>query len=204
MEAEPSAASASQRPRPFLLVLLAVVAGAAALMWLRPSAGPSPPASYPARTPPPQQAAGRGGEVDPSTLDLRLEALESERTAPGDSERNPFRFREKPPPPPAERPPRGAGREPDDLVPSGPPPPPAPPPIGVKFLGTIQLADGTVLALFTDCSQGGRRTEHVKEGGVVLGQYRLVKIGVESAIVEHLDGRGRTTIPQTGQECVWK
>jgi hypothetical protein len=203
MEAETAAAPASQRPRPILLVLLAVVAGGAALMWLRPAAGPTPPASYPTRSPA-QQTAGGETAIDPSRLDVQLEALEAGREAPADSERNPFRFRPKAPPPP-ERP-QGPGRpqQPDEAGAAAPPLASPPPPITVKFLGTIQLADGTVRAVFTDCSAGGRRTEHVKEGDVVLGQYRLVKVGVESAIVEHLDGRGRTTIPQTGQECVWK
>ena len=40
------------------------------------------------------------------------------------------------------------------------------------------------------------------EGQTILGQYRLVKIGLESVVVEHIDGRGRTTLPKGGQECV--
>ena len=37
------------------------------------------------------------------------------------------------------------------------------------------------------------------EGDVVLGQYRVVRIGVESVVMEYTDGRGRTTIPLRGQ-----
>ena len=33
------------------------------------------------------------------------------------------------------------------------------------------------------------------------GRYRLVKIGLESVVIEHLDGRGRTTVAKGGQEC---
>jgi hypothetical protein len=43
-----------------------------------------------------------------------------------------------------------------------------------------------------------------KEGDVIAGQYRLVHIGNESVVMEYVDGRGRTTIRQSGQECVGK
>ena len=36
------------------------------------------------------------------------------------------------------------------------------------------------------------------EGDVVAGQYRILKIGVESIEVAYLDGRGRQTIRLTG------
>ena len=42
------------------------------------------------------------------------------------------------------------------------------------------------------------------EGDIIAGQYRLVKIGVESVVMEYVDGRGRTTIRLSGQECVGK
>jgi hypothetical protein len=81
--------------------------------------------------------------------------------------------------------------------------PPAPPlpPITVKFIGVFNLADGSTIALFTDCS-AGRHQSQAREGGTVDGRYRLVKIGNESVIIEHLDGRGRTTLAKSGQECV--
>ncbi len=78
------------------------------------------------------------------------------------------------------------------------------PAIPVKFLGTMDMPDGSTLAVITDCSQGGRRTKPFREGEPVFGQYRLVKIGLQSVVIEHLDGRGRTTLPKTGQDCVWK
>jgi hypothetical protein len=87
--------------------------------------------------------------------------------------------------------------------PVGPPQPPPPPPITVKFVGTIERADGTTLAVITDCTTG-HRTINAREGETVLGQYRLVKIGLQSIVVEHLDGKGRTTLAKNGQECVWK
>ena len=38
-----------------------------------------------------------------------------------------------------------------------------------------------------------------KEGEVVDGRYRILKIGVESIEIAYADGRGRQTIRQTGQ-----
>ena len=38
-----------------------------------------------------------------------------------------------------------------------------------------------------------------KEGEVVEGRYRILKIGVESIEIAYADGRGRQTIRLTGQ-----
>ena len=37
------------------------------------------------------------------------------------------------------------------------------------------------------------------EGELILGQYRIVRIGVESVVMEYADGKGRQTIPMRGQ-----
>ena len=79
------------------------------------------------------------------------------------------------------------------------PPPPPPPPIPLKFIGKLETRGGTIAA-FSDC----RTTMRGKEGDIIDGRYRLVKIGVESVVMEYLDGRGRTTIRESGQECVGK
>lgn len=84
-----------------------------------------------------------------------------------------------------------------------PPPPPPPPPITIKLIGFVDRDDSTRFAVFVDCTQGRSRSM-AKEGGVIDGRYRLVKIQLNSAIVEHLDGRGRTTLPVSGLECVTK
>jgi hypothetical protein len=211
METESSSATSTTgragRPRPFLLVLLGIVAAAFLVMKLTGSAGPNRQPSN-ASAPRPAQTAqaggrGRGSGIDPSALDVHLESLAAERPSAGETERNPFRFRPAPPPPappPVSRPaPAPTNSAPP--VPIGPPPPPAPPPITVKFIGVIDKEDGTKLAVFTDCS-AGRRQAQAREGGTVDGRYRLVKIGMQSVIIEHLDGRGRTTLAQGGQECV--
>ena len=209
MATEPGT-SRSYRPRPLLLAILGLLAAAFVVMKFFGSAGPSRPASNTRRS---SQAAltdasptaGRGTQqsavVDPASLDVRLEALAEPRPVEGATERNPFRFRPPPPPPPPPTPPKPPPGPPTPAPEVGPPPPPPPPPITVKFIGVIDKEDGTKLAVFTDCS-AGRRQSMAREGGTIDGRYRLVKLQTTSVIVEHLDGRGRTTLAQGGQECV--
>jgi hypothetical protein len=199
--------AAPKRPNPLLLALLGLTIVAAVIFKLMGAAGSGTPASNPSGAQRPAQAQARSegtpgkGAVESTTLDVHLEALEAERPAAAKNERNPFRFKPAPPPPP---PPVVAKPEPvEPQVPAGPPPPPPPPPITVKFIGVLDRADGSRLALFTDCS-AGRHQSYAHEGGTVDGRYRLVKIGRESVIIEHLDGRGRTTLAAGGQECVSK
>jgi hypothetical protein len=203
METDTSA-SPSKRPRPILLILLGVVLAAFLFMQLGGgSTGPSQSTSNPPRVQQRAQPATTGEHpMDPSKLDVHLEALAEHRPDPGESERNPFRFQPKAPPAP---PPSSIAPEPPPPVeaPIGPPQPPPPPPITMKFIGTLETADGAMRAMLTDCT-AGHQTKTVREGETVFGQYRLVKIGLESVVVEHIDGRGRTTLAKNGQECVWK
>lgn len=126
---------------------------------------------------------------------LRLGALEpvNEKPAAG---RNPFRFG-VPSPPPA--PPRPL-TPPVPQAPTGPPPPPPgpppPPAISLKFVGVVQLPAGKKVASLSD----GKGVMMGAEGDVIDGRFRIVKIGVESIVMEYLDGRGRQTIPLRGSE----
>jgi hypothetical protein len=191
-------------------VLLGVLVVGFVLMKLVGSAGSGGPSSNLSTAARADTAAsqpatgGRGGPVDPERLNVHLEALEADRPATGETERNPFRVRPAPPPPPppvisVPLKPDGANAGP--ITPPGPPHPPPAPPITVKFIGVLDLNDGSKIAVFADCS-AGRRQAQAREGGIIDGRYRLVKIGVQSVIIEHLDGRGRTTLAQGGQECV--
>lgn len=193
------APAASKRPNPLLLLMLGVAVVAYLLMQANGSSGPGPQPRTAARA---SQTRGTpDAKVDPSQLDVRLEALEGARPDPGQTERNPFRFQPKPSPRAPAQPPEATRPPPEDTQPALPPPPPLPPPITVKFIGTVDLPDGITMAIFTDCTVG-RKNRVVREGDTILGQYRLVKIGLQSVVVEHLDGRGRTTLPKSGQECV--
>jgi len=125
--------------------------------------------------------------------DVNLEALTRARGEPATEGRNPFRFQPKPPPPApavARLPPDAAPQMP--MVPTGPPPPP---PIPLKFIGLVEKADGTKIAVLSD----GRRPHSGVEGQDIDGRYRIVKIGNESIEMVYLDGRGRQTIRLTGQ-----
>ena len=78
------------------------------------------------------------------------------------------------------------------VVPPGPPPPP---PITLKFIGIVQKADGTRIAVLSD----GKRPYYGTDGQEIEGQYRILKIGQESIEIAYIDGRGRQTIRLSGQ-----
>ena len=188
----------SERPRPWLLVALAITAMVALVSYVM----PEKPAVSSARPSNPRiQARGRAtaGTVKPADLDVRLEELKQPRPAAQPSDRNPFRFYVPPQPAPPPAPHAAAPVVQPPPVDPPPPPPPPPPPIPLKFIGKLETRTG-VIAAFSDC----RTTMRGKEGDIIDGRYRLVKIGVESVVMEYLDGRGRTTIRESGQECVGK
>jgi hypothetical protein len=114
-----------------------------------------------------------------------------------DAARNLFRFKPKPPPPPPASTQREQATPPPAQVPTGPPPPPPLPPIALKFIGLVQTADKTQrLAVLSD-GRGGIPI-YGKEGDVIEGRYRIVRIGTESIELTYLDGRGRQTIRLSG------
>jgi hypothetical protein len=139
-------------------------------------------------------SAGKPGMAVP---DVHLGALGDERPEPATVERNLFRFKPKPAPP---APPDPVARTPP-ATPAmpGPPPPPAVPPIALKFITLIERpARGSEkIALLSD-GRGGPAI-YGKEGDIIEGRYRIVRIGAESIEMSYLDGRGRQTIRLTGQ-----
>lgn len=140
------------------------------------------------------QAGKQAAPVDKAP-DVHLEALESERPAPSDADRNLFRFKPKapPPPPPSARPSAAVATAPPVAAPTGPPPPP---PITLKFIGIMEQPGTKVkIAVLSD---GQGPPMFGTEGGTVAGRYRVLRIGVESIELAYLDGRGRQTIRLTG------
>lgn len=178
-----------QRPRVGVLVFAAVsLAGALAYsMW--PAASPLPAPSNQPREQRPGAAAG-GESAGP--LSVRLDELKQPQPEPGGEGRNPFRFYVKPPPPPP--PPPHVPKEGEKgYVPPPPLPPPQPPPIPpipLKFIGTMEQGSKKV-AIFSD---GRGLPLYAAEGQLVLGQFRVVRIQLESVVMEYADGRGRQTI----------
>lgn len=144
-------------------------------------------------------AAPAVGPVPPA--DVRLEALTVGREEPTDIGRNPFRFQARPTPaapaPAVQRipgiPDDQADAPPAPSVAAGPPPPP---PIALKFIGLVQKADGTRYAVLSD---GKGLPISGREGEEIEGRYKILKIGTESLEIAYIDGRGRRTIPLTGQ-----
>jgi hypothetical protein len=192
-----TASPSSGRPRTWLLVALgiAIVVAAAPYVMTGKSAVPTRPPSNP-------RVQGRvktPETVKPEDLNVRLGELRRPRPDAQASERNPFRFYVPPPPKPPADPPRPRQEEPV-FTPPPPPPPPPVPPIPLKFIGIIDVPQLGKLAVFSDC----RTTMRGKEGDIIDGRYRLVRIGVESVTMEYSDGKGRTTIRMSGQECVGK
>lgn len=184
------------RPRTWLVVLLGVVVVAFLLQQIF-SGGTAGPvvSSSNAR---PAGGAQPAQKIDPAELDVKIESLKQPPAGPTEGDRNPFRFQPKaaPPPPqlPAQPPPQTF-----DPRPVGPKPPVGPPPIGnlIKFIGIVDTGKEKIGA-FSDC----RYTFSGREGEVIEGRFRVVRIGVESADVEYTDGSGRTKLPLNGQACV--
>ena len=178
-----------ERLRQILLAaLLVVLAFLIFRLWPRPAAS-APAASN-------TTGAARkpgGGEV--TAPDVKLEALQAERPTPdAGANRNLFRFGrppapERPPEPPpgpaAERPPR-------------PPTPAVPtvPPIPLRLIGFRDVPGRGKMAILSDTT--GRDPLSGFEGDVILGQYRIVRVGPDSVDIAYLDGRGRQTIRLSG------
>lgn len=180
-----------QRRQLVLLVILGLALfGVVYYYYFAPAeAGPgaSNPSTNVAGTP-----VGAGGPLSlPSALKfVELEAVNDKPSAG----RNPFRFGVPPPPPTPPRPPAPPPPPPQPQVPQGPVLPPPPPAIQMKFVGVVQLPNGRKIASLSD----GKGVLAGAEGDVIDGRFRIVKIGVESIVMEYLDGRGRQTIPLRG------
>ncbi|HEX2309220.1 MAG TPA: hypothetical protein VHH91_00765 [Vicinamibacterales bacterium] len=126
-------------------------------------------------------------------------ALEALRAAPPDpigSGRNPFRFQQHSAP--TEEGGGGGGpvREPaEPMAQAPPPPPPGPPPIPLRFIGIVdETRRHLKLAVLSD----GRNVFYGREGDIIEGRYRIVRIGLESIEMTHVDGRGQQTIRLSG------
>ena len=154
-------------------------------------------------TPPSAAPAGAtGGTVRPSARserratpvaapDVHLNLLEAERASFGEGERNLFRFRTKPSQPVSAP---ATVRTPPAA--SGPPTPGGPPPITLKFIGVVERRERSEkIAVLRDA------VGHIfsgREGTVVEGRFRILRIGAESIEMSYLDGRGRQTIRMSG------
>jgi hypothetical protein len=163
-------------------------------MWPGTSAAPSSSSNKAGRTNAPRAPQVSAAPAPPA---VHLDALNGERPKPAAGERNLFRFKPKAPPPPPPDPVRPAQPvAPANTVPAGPPPPPPLAPITLKFIGVLEApAHGEKIAILSD---GRNAPFYGKEGAIIEGRYRILKIGVESVELAYADGRGRQTIRLTG------
>jgi hypothetical protein len=143
----------------------------------------------------PAQAAA--AEPLPPAEEVRLASLQSQRDEPNGATRNPFKFEQRSAAstrPSDETPSFTPAVQAPSAAPSGPPPPP---PIPLKFIGVVEKGEGLKWAVLS--VGDGRGPLHGKEGDIIDGRYRILKIGTESIDMAYLDGRGRQTIRLTGQ-----
>jgi hypothetical protein len=184
-----------KRQREIALAVAGMFLIAVAVWALRRST--APPA---AAAPGPAAANSAQPQSKHPIAEIDLEALEDKRQEPAESERNPFRFKPRTAPPPSaavikqQQQQAAAAAAQAAAGPSEPPPPPR---IPLKYIGDMSdpKNPGKRIAILSDT----RGTYFGREGEVVEGRYRIVKIGVESIELAYLDGRGRQTIRQTGQ-----
>jgi hypothetical protein len=171
--------------------VIAVLVLAIWAMW------PSSPATPSAAAPAPAAGAQQTARPNPTAVaPVKIDALASERQAPADSSRNPFRYQPKAPPPAAPRPATTAPPMVDDAPPKPMVPITTPPlPIPLKFIGILERANGVKWAVLSD----GKTPMHGREGDIVIGQYRIVKIGTESIEIARVNGGGSQVIRLTGQ-----
>jgi hypothetical protein len=174
-----------------LLFVLAVVAlVGAAVVFMRQPATPIDGATG-ARPGAGAQTSRQGNPVG----DLNLESLQRRDDGKGTPSRDVFRFQERRVEAPA--PPRPSQRQPVEpvvQVPTGPPPPP---PIPLRYIGYLdQAGEVPRVAVLSD---GRGNVFNGKEGDVIEGRYRVLRIGNDSADLIYVDGRGRQTIRLSGQ-----
>jgi hypothetical protein len=138
--------------------------------------------------------------VDPTTIDptLRLDLLAKLHSVNGGGSRNLFQFGAPPPPPepkvtePKIIPKQMAENDPKEAKPASPPTPPPPPPIPLMYYGySTQKGDGRKRAFFLD----GEDILVATEGDTVKRRYKVVRIGVNSVVMEDVDSKKQQTLP---------
>jgi hypothetical protein len=82
-----------------------------------------------------------------------------------------------------------------DTAPPAPIEPP-PPPIPLRYIGYL---DQPALPRVAVLSDGRGNVFNGKEGDIIEGRYRVLRIGTDSADLIYVDGRGQQTIRLSGQ-----
>jgi hypothetical protein len=147
--------------------------------------------------------AGAGAQIP--VEDVKLELLRQRRPELADAERNLFRFQARQAPAPR---PESAGPGPRAVtpvpaeptvavMPPAPTGPPPPPPIPIRFIGLLEApTQGGRIAILSD---GRGNIFYGKEGDIIEGRYKVLRVGPDVAELSYLDGRGRQTVRLSGQ-----
>ena len=175
--------------RRVLLILAVVLIVGGAFVFLS-----SPPAPVDGGT---TLRPGSGGQTSSQgnpVGDVKLESLERRDDANATPSRDVFQFEERRV---AAPPPQALPRQPVEQPPPVPTGPPPPPPIPLRFIGYLdQAGQAPRVAVLSD---GRGNVFNGKEGDVIEGRYRVLRIGNDSADLIYVDGRGRQTIRLSGQ-----
>ena len=176
---------------------VAVVAGAGLLLMRTYLAAPVAEGASPAGAGPSRVPAA--GVPLTSVEEVRVNRLAHAAPVLPEHTRDPFRYRQAPPPPPKAAPARARPMlgPPAPLPPPQAPPVPPPPPIPLKFVGVVVAAGATGAVAVLSDSRGG--VFYGREGDIIDGRYRLVKVSADSAEVMYPDGRGRQVLRLSGQ-----
>ena len=119
---------------------------------------------------------------------VKLEALTARHAVTATPTRDPFRYRMKPPPTPPPKPVLPT------TTPDRPVRPTTPPPerITLKYLGYALGPAGTRVAVLHDGS--ARPPLLGKQGDVIAGRYRLLRVEADNVEIAYLDGTGRSRL----------
>jgi len=173
--------------RQLLLLGLLIVVGAALYYWLRPDRTVSQAAQPGGAAPTARPGTGAG--------DVRLDLLEARSEDRLRLDRNLFQFEARRAPESGIRQ-GGAVAQAPPLSPASTGPPPLPP-IPLRFIGYLDQPGAVPrVAVLSD---GRGNVFNGKEGDIIEGRYRLLRIGTDSADLVYVDGRGRQTIRLSGQ-----
>jgi hypothetical protein len=177
-----------------------VIGGAAALLVaaVMMARGNDPAGSA---APPARRGAARAAAAAANmpVADVKLELLQQHRPELEEAERNLFRFQPRAAPPaPVDTRPRPsaapAPAPPAIVAPTGPPPLP---PIPLRFIGLVDApTQAGRVAIFSD---GRNNVFSGKDGDIIEGRYKVLKVSPDAAELSYVDGRGRQTIRLTGQ-----
>jgi hypothetical protein len=199
-----------QRQLVLLGILIAALVGIVAFQLLPASTPSAPPPTAAANgtsprpaTPPRSKsaAAARAGQAAKApngvVEEVNLAKLGQPEPEPIEGHRNPFSLAPEPKPAAAVSKPATADIPAVTAPPvaTGPPPVPPPPPITLKFFGVVTASRVGKVAALGD----GKFVYHGREGEIIEGRYRIVRIGEESIQLEYVDGRGRQTIRLSGK-----